>query len=61
MLLILTDPIRSLPAVTRVIKRFGNLLLYKINEDKSQMIGINISLTLRELISVGSIFSLEKD
>lgn len=39
-LLILSDPLLSLPAVSHIIQEFGRLSLYEVNSAKSQMSGI---------------------
>lgn len=54
-LLILSELLRSLLAVAHIIQEFGNLSLYKVNQSKSQMLGINISKPLRDLISANTI------
>lgn len=50
-LLIMTNPIQSLPEVNRVIAEFGSISFYKVNTAKLQMLGVHSPQEFQKLIS----------
>lgn len=56
-LLLLSDPLRSLSAVTHTIKEFSKISLHKVNATKSQMLGIHVPPDLRTHITKCTVFS----
>lgn len=54
-LLALTDPLSSIPALQHILKEFGSISLYKVNVSKSFMLPLQLSPSLqKQVLSVSS-------